>query len=94
MDTLNRQSPTIAQAEANYRNARALLDQAEASLWPTITTASKTRGVTTAGGSVSNQYNLSASASWEVDLWGTVRRAVEAGNAKEAASAAQLAPSA
>ena len=92
MDTLNRQSPTIAQAEANYRNARALLDQAEASLWPTISsTASKTRGVTTAGGSVSNQYNLSASASWEVDLWGTVRRAVEAGNAKEAASAAQLA---
>jgi NodT family efflux transporter outer membrane factor (OMF) lipoprotein len=92
MDTLNRQSPTIAQAEANYRQARALLDQAEASLWPSIgTTASKTRGVTTAGGSVSNQYNLAASASWEVDLWGTVRRAVEAGSAKEAASAAQLA---
>ena len=91
MATLNRQSPTIAQAEANYRQARALLDQAEASLWPTLgVTASKSHGVSTAGGNVSNQYNLAATASWEVDLWGTVRRAVEAGSAKEAASAAQL----
>jgi len=92
MDTLNRQSPTIAQAEANYRQAKALLDQAEASLWPSVSsTASKTHGVTTAGAGVGNQYNLTASASWEVDLWGTVRRAVEAGEAKQAASEAQLA---
>ncbi|WP_293761746.1 efflux transporter outer membrane subunit [uncultured Aquitalea sp.] len=92
MDTLNRQSPSIAQAEAQYRQAQALLDQAEASLWPSLgLNAAKSRGVSSAGGAVENQYNLSLAASWEVDLWGSVRRAVEAGQAKQSASAAQLA---
>lgn len=89
---LNQQSPAIAQAEAQYRQARELLNQAEASLFPTINaTASANRGVSTAGNPVSKQYNAGLSASWEIDLWGAVRRAVEAGEAKEAASSAQLA---
>lgn len=92
MDTLNRQSPTIAQAEAQYRLAKAQLDQAEASLYPTLgATAGRTRGVSAAGDAVSNNYSLGLSASWEVDLWGAVRRAVEGGKAKEAESVAQLA---
>ncbi|SCK25835.1 efflux transporter outer membrane subunit [Vogesella sp. LIG4] len=91
MDTLNSQSPSIAQAEAQYRQARALLDQAEASLWPSLgANASHTRGVSSSGGDAANQYSLSVNASWELDLWGGVRRAVEAGKAKEGASVAQL----
>jgi NodT family efflux transporter outer membrane factor (OMF) lipoprotein len=39
---------------------------------------------------VTNTYNAALSASWEVDLWGQVRRSVEAGKAGEASSAASL----
>jgi NodT family efflux transporter outer membrane factor (OMF) lipoprotein len=107
MDTLNRQSPTIAQAEAQYRQAQALLRQAQAGLFPSLTAdASATRSAGSSGSSntsgasgssfgngagISNSYNLGVTASWEPDLWGGVRRAVEAGAAREAASAAQLA---
>ncbi|RBJ68882.1 RND transporter, partial [Pseudomonas sp. MWU12-2534b] len=92
MDTLNRQSPTIAQAEAQYREAQAQLRQAEASLFPSLSaTASRSHGVATAGAGASTAYNLGLSANWAVDLWGAVRRAVEAGEAKQQASQAQLA---
>jgi NodT family efflux transporter outer membrane factor (OMF) lipoprotein len=92
MDTLNAQNPGIAQAEAQYRQAKELLNQAEASLYPVVSAnAGQSRGVSTAGNPVTTQYTLGASASWEIDLWGAVRRAVEAGEAKEAGSAAQLA---
>lgn len=92
MDTLNRQSPNIAQAEAQYRQAQALLQGAQASLWPSLgSSAATTRGVANPGSSVGQQYTLGLNASWELDLWGSVRRNIEAGNAKQAASAAQLA---
>ncbi|KUM03555.1 efflux transporter outer membrane subunit [Chromobacterium subtsugae] len=92
MDTLNRQSPTIAQAEAQYREAQAQLRQAQAGLFPSLSAnAAKTRGVSTPGGGAATAYNLGLSASWEVDLWGAVRREVEAGKAKQQASEAQLA---
>ncbi|MGC0153220.1 efflux transporter outer membrane subunit [Chromobacterium vaccinii] len=92
MNTLNQQSPTIAQAEAQYREAQAQLRQAEAGLFPSLSAdASKSRGVTTPGTGASTSYNLGLSASWEVDLWGAVRREVEAGKAKQQASEAQLA---
>lgn len=113
MATLNRQSPTIAQAEAQYRQAQALLRQAQSSLFPTFgVTASATRSASGTGSSttstatvlngntitgtsgksgISNSYNFGLNASWEPDLWGGIRRSVEAGEATEAASAAQLA---
>ncbi len=92
MDTLNRQSPTIAQAEAQYREAQAALRQAQAGLFPSLSAnASKSHGVAAPGAGATNGYNLGLSASWEVDLWGAVRREVEAGKAKQQASEAQLA---
>jgi NodT family efflux transporter outer membrane factor (OMF) lipoprotein len=106
MDTLNHQSPTIAQAEAQYRQAQALLRQAQAGLFPTVgINASATRssngsnnsssfvnaGGTSTRSGINNSYDLGLSASWEPDLWGGVRRSIEAGRAQEAASAAQLA---
>lgn len=91
MEILNRQNPSIAQAEAQYRQSQALLRQAEAGLLPSLgATAASSHGTLTQGAGVRTQYSLAASASWEVDVWGGVRRAIEAGEAKEAASAAQL----
>ncbi|UTH74042.1 efflux transporter outer membrane subunit [Chromobacterium sp. IIBBL 290-4] len=92
MDRLNQQSPTIAQAEAQYREAQAQLRQAESSLFPSLSaTASRSHGVSTPGTGAATGYNLGLSASWEIDLWGAVRREVEAGKAKQQASEAQLA---
>lgn len=43
------------------------------------------------GGGPGNSYSLSASVSWELDLWGRVRREVESGEAGLEASAADIA---
>ncbi len=107
-DQLNTSNQTIATAEANYRQANALVDQARANYYPTLsTTAEITRqkqgsmgisnstniGVNTgsSGGSVTTTHSLAFNASWEPDIWGAVRRSVEANNASAQASAALLA---
>ena len=92
MEALNRQNLSIEQAEAQYRQSQALLMQARAGLMPTLAAStSVTQGPLTPGANSSSQYFLGASASWEADLWGGIRRTIEAGEAKEAAGAAQLA---
>jgi NodT family efflux transporter outer membrane factor (OMF) lipoprotein len=48
-------------------------------------------GATTSGGGVSNNFSALASASWEVDLWGAIRRQIEAAKGSAQASDAQLA---
>jgi NodT family efflux transporter outer membrane factor (OMF) lipoprotein len=89
---------TIRAAEARVRQARAAADQARAGLFPTLTAnASATRSKSPslanrpsfATGPVNN-YEASLNASWELDLWGRVRRSIEAGEASWQASAAQL----
>lgn len=83
----------LAQAEARYRQASALVQSARASYYPTVTgDVSTTRG--NRGGSVitgtGENHSLSVSANWEIDLWGRVRRTVEANQANAQASAADL----
>jgi len=94
MSQLNVANQTIAQAEANYRQAQALVRGARAGFFPTVGASA---GVTRSGGGssataagVGNQYNLSGSVSWEADLWGRVRREVEASRAEAQASLADL----
>ena len=89
----------IRAAEARVRQARAVADQARASLFPTVTAnASVTRSKAPslanqpnfATGAVNN-YNVGLSVpSWEVDLWGRIRRTVESDVASWQASAADL----
>ena len=98
LDTLMLQvaqaNQNVAQAEAKYRQAIATMQQAQAARFPTLgTNASATRSSQATNGVRTTAQSLSAglSASWELDLWGRVRRSIESGDASAAASAADLA---
>src|SRR5690606_12581032 len=106
MATLQTANLDIAQAEAQYRQAQALLQSTRSGLFPTLgSSASATRsgsGGGSAGGDfgdasfspgsrVGNQYSVSGNVSWEPDVWGRVRRSVEASQAGLDASAADVA---
>ena len=81
-------------AEARYRQATAVAQSARAGLFPTVSAnVSVTRSSAasrTGGGTSSTNHNLGANAAWEIDLWGRVRRQIEAGEASADASAADL----
>lgn len=81
----------LEQAEARYRQANASLRQAQAGFFPTLGTQVSGQRSGSGQSSPADQYNLSANVSWEPDVWGRVRRSVEAGSAQQAASAADIA---
>nr|MDA8403440.1 efflux transporter outer membrane subunit [Desulfobacteraceae bacterium] len=88
---------TIVIAAAQFRQAKAAVQAAKAGYFPGISagaSASRSRksdNVKGSSGSLNSDFMLPASVSWEVDLWGKVRRAVEASKAGMQASAADLA---
>jgi len=81
---------TVKADEANYREALALIDEARAGLFPTVTgTGSATRSA--ALGIAHTTLLAEASGAWTLDVWGEVRRGIEAQTAGAEASAATLA---
>ena len=126
---LNISNQTIATAINQYRQARDLVDEARASLFPTIsmaavitrqrqvstsaaastalassssttTSSSSTGAATTSTSSISGTGNhatvttfhtLLLNAQWEPDLWGSIRRTIEANEASAQSFNAQLA---
>ena len=91
MDGVGR-NQNIAQAEASYRAANALVDAARSSYFPI---ASADGQVTRSGrgnaGGAQTTRSVTLGASWEIDLWGRIRRQVEAQRANADAGAADLA---
>ncbi len=97
-ETVNISNQNVAAAEAQFRQARALVQAARAAYFPTLSagasyTRSRSSSTTVSGSSSSgivSDYLLSFDASWEPDIWGKVRRSVESGEANAQASAADL----
>lgn len=81
---------TLAAAEARYRQASAAVKGARSGLFPTVgASAGASRG-RRGEGSTTSSYDIGLDARWEIDLWGRVRRQIEASRAGEQASAADL----
>ena len=97
-------------AEAAYRQARAVVREDQASLFPTVSlTGSGTRSgggagssgsvisggggtvVSGGGGQTGRQYRASIGGTWEPDIWGGIRRTIEASKATAQVSEATLA---
>ncbi|MEJ5861894.1 efflux transporter outer membrane subunit [Pseudomonas farsensis] len=102
VEELNRSNQTVAQAEAQYRQAQALVRSSRASLFPSLElSAGKTRsaqGTGSSSSSLSNNssgirdtYNAQLGVSWEVDLWGKLRETLNANQASAQASLADMA---
>ena len=99
-DQVKVNNQNIAQAAAAYAQARAVVRQDRSSLLPSIgVSGGATRtggGSTVIGGTTLNTpttttYQLAGTASWELDIWGKLRRSLENAKASAQASAAELA---
>jgi NodT family efflux transporter outer membrane factor (OMF) lipoprotein len=100
---LNRLGPQVAAsnqslkaAEAAWRQALAVVREAEAGYFPTVgfsgnVTRSGAHSATTGRYSAGSSFRDTFALSWEPDFWGRVRRQVEANTANAAASEADLA---
>ncbi len=82
----------VKQAEAQYREATALLSGARSDYFPTVTTdPSVTRGANPSTNQKAvNAFTLPVTASWEPSLWGRVGYEVKNAKASAQASAADL----
>jgi NodT family efflux transporter outer membrane factor (OMF) lipoprotein len=94
----------VAVAVARYAQARALVAQQRASLFPTVdlsanaqrsgsrsSRATTTGGTTvTTGGGARNDFSLAIGGSWEPDVWGRLRAGVDQARFSEQATAADL----
>jgi len=97
LDDLEKQvdisNQNLKAAEAAYRAARAEVGVQRGALLPTIGAgASATRSRSGSGpGNTRNQFQASATADWQIDVWGRIRRTVESSLFFAQASAADLA---
>src|SRR4029450_4919982 len=90
----------VALAEAQFRQARALVQQARAAYFPTVTIGASLNNASqpastrinnsSSGRTEPTLFAMAVNASWEIDVWGRIRRLVESSQASAQASAADL----
>ena len=91
-DGIEISNQNVAEAIAAYEQARALVREQRASLFPTVNlTGSGTRSGGGGEQQTGNNYRAAIGASWEPDVWGKLRAGVTGADASAAASAADLA---
>ncbi|MAK30986.1 efflux transporter outer membrane subunit [Acinetobacter sp.] len=90
VEQLNRENASIAQYEAQYRQATALLNQATASTKPTVTGNTNVTRAKSGESATTANYNMGLNASWEPDFWGKVRQNIWVNQDKAQASEAEL----
>jgi NodT family efflux transporter outer membrane factor (OMF) lipoprotein len=89
---VNISNENIKAAAANFEQARALVAQARSGFWPTLSADfSPTRVKDPPGTPVRTEYSAGAAATWDLDVWGSIRRTVESDRASAESSAALLA---
>jgi NodT family efflux transporter outer membrane factor (OMF) lipoprotein len=98
-EQINVSNLTIAQAEAQFRGARAAVRLARAGLFPSIVTSpsavrssipGKAIPASSGAAATSTLYQLPVDFSWEIDVFGRLRRTLEGNVALAEASAADL----
>jgi NodT family efflux transporter outer membrane factor (OMF) lipoprotein len=96
---------TLKQSEAAWREAVAVVSEARATLFPSAgvsasgtrsggpgaSSANTTAGVAAAVSHPINRFELAGNASWDIDIWGKIRRTIESNVANAQASEAELA---
>ena len=87
---------SLRATEAQLRQAQAVAAGAQARLFPTLDASvaiarNRSPGVTTGSTGTQTNRTLGLDASWDADLWGRLRRALESSDANVQASAGDLA---
>jgi NodT family efflux transporter outer membrane factor (OMF) lipoprotein len=94
LDDLEKQvaisNESVKSSEAAYRQAVALVGEARANFFPTLSLDTSLQH-THQQLKTTTQYSGSVGASWEIDIWGKIRREVESAKAGAEVSAADLA---
>jgi NodT family efflux transporter outer membrane factor (OMF) lipoprotein len=91
VEQVNVNNQSLRSAEASYNQARAAVTGARAGLFPSVDASAGANRGRTGTTPTRSTYTVGVSAQWEIDLWGRIRRNIEASVATEAASAADLA---
>ncbi|NNA56314.1 efflux transporter outer membrane subunit [Pseudomonas koreensis] len=102
VEKLNSANQTIAQSEAQYRQAQALVRSARGAFYPSVDlsvgktrssqgTGSSSSSLSSSASGIRDTYNAQLGVSWEADIWGKLRRSLQANEASAQASFADLA---